>query len=157
MSQSTNGVRIATKLLFGLSLVMFMYSKKQPHHLCLIVYYLPKNFEPKLQPHGNSKADKPFYPTLPSTISESCSSGNKQILSEVSSSVGGIFSARDPCSLPRSEQQVADVKRRQKIPNSSSSDELAVIMQKAYLEDHGNQFIREMKILREPAIVVAKE
>ena len=73
----------------------------------------------------------------------------RKILSEVSSSVGGIFSARDPCSLPRSEQQVADVKRRQKIPNSSSSDELAVIMQKAYLEDHGNQFIREMKILRE--------
>ena len=27
-------------------------------------------------------------------------------------------------------------------------------MQQAYLEDHGNHFIREMRILREPAIVV---
>ena len=36
----------------------------------------------------------------------------------------------DPCYLPKSEQQAADVKRRQRIPNSSGSDELAVIMQK---------------------------
>ena len=144
-------------MVFGLS---YIDSKKQPHHLCLIVYYVPEDFEPKLQPHGNSKSDKPFYPTLPSTlqaISGSHAAGNKQILSDVSSSVGGVLSASDPCSLPRSEQQVADVKRRLKRSNSGGSDELAVVMQKAYLEDDGNQFIREMKILREPAIVVATE
>lgn len=67
----------------------------------------------------------------------------------MSSSVGGVLSASDPCSLPRNEQQVADVKRRLKRSNSGGSDELAVVMQKAYLEDGGNQFIREMKILRE--------
>ena len=100
------------------------------------------------------------YYILPSTlqaISESRKVGNKQTLSVVSSSVGGVLSAIDPCSLPRNEQQVADVKRRLKKSNSGGLDELAVVMQKAYLEDDGNQFIREMKILREPAIVVATE
>ena len=139
-------------------IVFFTDSNKQPHHLCLVVYYIPEGFEPKVQPHGNSKSDKPYYPTLPSTlkaISESHSISNKQILSEVSSSVGGVLCASDPCSLPRSEQQVADVRRQERRSNSSSSDELGEIMQQAYLEDHRNQFIREMKILREPAIVVA--
>ena len=124
------------------------------------MYYIPENFKPKVQPHGNSKSDKPFYPTLPSTlkaITESKSVSNKQILSDVSSSVGGILSASDPCTLPRSEQQVADVRRRQKRSTTSHGDELAVVMQQAYLEDYGNHFIREMRILREPAIVVAKD
>ena len=69
----------------------------------MIVYYIPENFEPKFQPHGNSKSDRPFYPTLPSTlqaISESQKVGNKQIVSDISSSVGGVLSASDPCTLP---------------------------------------------------------
>ena len=63
--------------------IIIIDSKKRPHHLCLIVYYIPENFEPKLQPHGNSKSDRPFYPTLPSTlqaISESQKVGNKLLV-----------------------------------------------------------------------------
>ena len=43
-------------------------SNKQPHQLCILVYYIPDDFKPTLKPHGNSKTDKPFYGTLPSTI-----------------------------------------------------------------------------------------
>ena len=89
-------------------------SKKQPHRLCLIVYYIPDGFQPDVAPHGNSKSAKPFYPTLPSTlkaIGESEPGGAKQVVSDASAHVGGVLSARDPCSLPRNEQQVYDVKR----------------------------------------------
>ena len=34
-------------------------------------------------------------------------------------------------------------------------DELGALMHRAYLEDHENVFIREMKILQEPAIILA--
>ena len=40
---------------------------------------------------------------------------------------------------------MTDVRCQVKISNSGDSDELAVVMQKAYLEDDGNQFIREIK------------
>ena len=43
-------------------------SRKQPHRLCLLVYYIPDGFESKVKPHGNSKSAKPFYATLPSTL-----------------------------------------------------------------------------------------
>ena len=80
--------------------------------------------------------------------------GPKKVLLDVSAAVGGVLSASDPCSLPRSEQ-VTDIRRRQKKACPSSTDELAVVMQKAYLEDGDRCFIREMKTLREPAIIVA--
>jgi hypothetical protein len=83
--------------------------------------------------------------------------GPKKVVAEVSSAIGGVLSASDACSLPRNEQQVTDIRRRQKKGTSSSNttDELAVVMQKAYLEDGDKCFIREMKTLREPAIIVA--
>ena len=40
-----------------------------PHRLCLVTYYLPENFQPTVLPHGNNKQNKPYYPTLPSTMS----------------------------------------------------------------------------------------
>ena len=124
---------------------------------------MPDDFEPpKLAPHGNSKSSKPYYPTLPSTltaITTSSAKGPKEILSDVSSQVGGVLAATDPCSLPRNEQQIVDAKRRQKkivsYGNTSGVDELGVVMQTAYMEDEGNCFIREMRVLREPAIVLA--
>ena len=66
---------------------------------------MPKGFEPKVQPHGNSKQDKPYYPTLPSTLEAIAndSGGPKDIVSKVSTSVGGVLACSDPCSLPRNE------------------------------------------------------
>ena len=91
---------------------MFSDSKKQPHRLCLMVNYMPDDFQPpKLAPHGNSKSSKPYFPT---TITAITTSSPKEILSDVSSSVGGVLAATDPCSLPRNEQQILDAKRRQK-------------------------------------------
>ena len=70
-----------------------------------------------------------------------------------------MLCASDACELPRNEQQVSDLKRQQKKagagPAVSSCDELGVVMQKAYLEDSNQRFIREVKTLREPGIVVA--
>ena len=72
----------------------------------------------------------------------------------MSAAIGGVLSATDACSLPRIEQQVTDIKHQQKWGSFSSVDELAVGMQKAYLEDGDKCFIREMKSLREPAIII---
>ena len=96
----------------------FVDAANQPHHLCLVVYYLAKNFTPVIVPHGNSKKQKPFFPTLPSTIpamKEQCASGAgpKEIVSSVSAMVGGVTHASDACELPRSEQQVSYIKQRQ--------------------------------------------
>ena len=144
-------------------MLLFADYNKQPHRLCLLVYYIPENFEPTLQPHGNSKSDKPFYGTLPSTmesIAVKSSSGPKEIISDVSAAVGGVMGATDPCCLPRNEQQVTDVRRRRKrsaYGGCNPNDELAIVMQKAYVEDVENCFIREMKTLREPAVIVARD
>ena len=126
-------------------------SQKQPHKLCLIVYHIPEGFEPKVQSHGNSKQEKPYYPTLPSTLEAMAkdSGGPKEILSRVSASVGGVLGANDPCSLPRNEQQVTDIKRLRRRSQSGhnascSTDELAIVMQKAYIEDGENCFIRDV-------------
>ena len=144
--------------------MILLDADNHPHRLCLVTYYLPENFEPTVLPHGNSQQNKPYYPTLPSTMSaikEQCLSGKegpKQVVSEVSSMVGGVLCASDACELPRNEQQVSDLKQRQKkgvIANANPCDELAVVMQKAYLEESNQRFIREVKTLHEPGIVVA--
>lgn len=69
--------------------------------------------------------------------------------------MGGILAAQDACELPRGEQQVSDLKRRQKQPLNvtHSYDELAVVM--PFLEDRFHHFVRDVRMLREPAIVVA--
>lgn len=130
----------------------------------MAVYYLPDNFIPKPVPHGNSRDDKPFYSTLPSTmarIKHECSDGKgpKKVVQEVSSSFGGVASATDICQLPRGEQQVSQVKHRCKQSSVSQvgtcDDEFAAVLHKAFMEDTTQQFIREIKTLREPAIVVA--
>ena len=132
----------------------------------MVVYYVPDGFTPTVLPHGNSKNSKAFFPTLPSTLSsikEQCSSGKgpKEVVSSVSGAVGGVRNALDACELPRNEQQVSYIKRKLRIaPSSSSSlvfvsDELSVVMQKAYMED--KHFIREVRTLREPAVVVGTD
>ena len=111
----------------------------------MVVYYVPDDFKPTIQPHGNSKHGKAFFPTLPSTLSaikEQCmsSKGPKEVVSKVSSAVGGVKNALDACELPRTELQVSYVKRQLKattcpLPSVSATDELPVVMHKAYMED----------------------
>ena len=84
--------------------------------------------------------------------------GPKEVVSKVSSAVGGVKNALDACELPRNEQQVSYVKQQLKatacsLPSVSATDELAVVMHKAFMEDQ--LFIREVCTLHEPAIVVA--
>ena len=97
-------------------------------------------------------------------IKQECgSSGPKNVIAKVSSKVGGVLSASDACQLPCDEQQVTQAKRR--LMNKSCSfsgqdrvsadDELTIVMQKAFMEDNSKQFVREMKTLREPAIIVS--
>ena len=123
---------------------------------------MPEGFEPKIQPHGNSKQQKPYYPTIPSTLAAIAndSGGPKEIISKVSASVGGVLAANDPCSLPRNEQQVTDLKRHRKHPQSghgvvSNTDELGNVMHIAYIEDGESCFIREVRMFKEPAVIVA--
>ena len=140
----------------------------QPHQYCLVTYYLPTGFSPKMLPHGNSKTAKPFYPTLPSVmdeIKEECNrgSGPKKVIATVSAGVGGVISATDACELPRDEQQVTKLKSRMKSSSSTASgpggkDVFSIIMQQAFLEEGKSSFfIRDVKCLREPAVVVATE
>ena len=51
-----------------LSYVDHVHSRKQPHRLYVVVYYIPDGFEPKIKSHGNSKSEKPYCPTLSSTM-----------------------------------------------------------------------------------------
>ena len=111
-------------------------------------------------PHGNNKKKTQFYPTLPCTtvaIKEQCLSGqtgpksclpflpwwgctvcSRCLWVALEWTTGVWFKAKE-------EVAVAGV--------TTPCDELAVVMQKAHLEDQ--QFSREVRILREPAIIVA--
>lgn len=64
--------------------------------------------------HGNSKSTQPYFPTLPSTtadIKKVCfSSGPKEVVSSIESSVGGILDATYPGQLPHNEQQIPNFK-----------------------------------------------
>ena len=60
------------------------------------------------------------------------------------------------------EQQVSQAKRRCKkkdiIPGvQNADDELSIVLQKACMEDGSRKFIREVKTLHEPAIIVARD
>ena len=76
------------------------------------------------------------------------------------SRLGGVLAASDSCEIPRNEEQVLKLKKRLKsseLPGSSldQSDELAIVMHEALMEDKSEQFIREVKCLQEPVVFVA--
>ena len=158
---------VLTSLEFDSVITFATDHNNQPHQYCLAVYYLPSGFHPQALPHGNSKSSKSFYPTLPSTMlkmKEGCEKGYgpKKVVSEVSAQVGGLIAATDSCEIPCNEQQVTKLKVRMKSSSTGSdlcprSDELGVIMQQAFMEDASNRFIREIKCVHEPAVVVATE
>ena len=71
-------------------------------------------------PHGNRKEGdcKPFYPTQKSTLQaikqELSLKPASEVFKMVSNSVGGILGARQPEQLPRSKQQLHDMKSKMK-------------------------------------------
>jgi len=115
--------------------------------------------------HGNSKSDKSFYPTLPSTaeaIKKKCvGSGPKAVVASVDLSVGGIMEACYPGQLPRNEEQVSNYKRLvpvklgQGVSVRSDANDLYTVMLRAHLEGGREKFIRDVKAYPEPAIVLA--
>jgi len=46
--------------------VSFCFTDEQgnPHHLCMLIYYIPAKFEPYVKPHGNSQVHEAFSPNL---------------------------------------------------------------------------------------------
>ena len=83
--------------LFVHCIACFTDGKGNPHHVCLVVYHIPPGFKPFAQPHGNSKSNKPYYSTWPSTMKllkeELAESGPKDVVSSVSAKVGGVMGA----------------------------------------------------------------
>ena len=138
-------------------------SSQRPHHLCLVVYRFPPSFVPKISSHGNSKEKRPFYPTWPSTrdlIKSRCiKEGPKETIEHVSSQVGGVAQALGPGQLPRSEKQVTNMRRSEKLKGrnkgDAAADDLFVVMQRAHTEDPSVQFVRGMRTAPDPAIVLA--
>ena len=92
---------------------------------------MPPLFKPIVRPYGNSKSNKPFYPTWPSTLKmvkgELEASGPKDIMSSVSRKVGGVMGAAAPGQLPRDETQISNAKRTLKF-HENQGDELYVMM-----------------------------
>ena len=97
------------------------------HHLCLLVYYIPKGYVPVVLPHGNSKSNKPFFPTWSSTMkmikTEAQHNHPKEVMASVTAKVGGVMSANAPGKLPRGERQIINTKCVLKFSN----DEMDVL------------------------------
>ena len=119
-------------------------------------------FIPKILAHGNSKTDKPTWPSTLQQIKEECvvGTGPKSIVHAISSRVGGIEGAEAPGQLPHNEMQVTKQKRKVKNTLSSinaTADELFTIMQQAHKQDPSHKFVRDIKTSPEPAIVLASD
>ena len=93
--------------IFSYCSVFFSDSKGNPHHLCLLTYYIPLGFKPYVMTHGNSKSCKPYHPTWPSTLElvkkEGSCTGPKEVVARVSERFGGVMGAIAPGQLPRGE------------------------------------------------------
>ena len=90
---------------------------------CLLQYaILDKNCEEvsfNVRAHGNSKkSSKPFYPVKRSTIEalkkDITTKSPSVVYSNASIAAGGILGAREPGDLPRSRQQMYDLKYKSK-------------------------------------------
>ena len=140
-------------------------SSHSPHHLCMVVYRFPPSFVPKLSSHGNSNDKRPFFPTWPSTrnlIRSKClEQGPKDVIESISFLVGGVTQAQGPGQLPRSERQVTNMRKSEKVKGRSqgnaAADDLFVVMQRAHTEDPSAQFIRGIRTAPDPAIVLASD
>ena len=73
----------------------------------------------------------------------------------MSDQVGGLLSSSRPRQLPRNEHQVKHTKSVLKEFNPA--DELYLVMFQAKQEDVSNTFVRDMKVLPEPAVMLASD
>ena len=120
--------------------LLFDRDKEIVNSACLLQYAVTDNdceeVDFDVPAHGNSKrGKKPFYPTRKSAMeeikSELASSSASVTLKNVSASAGGIQGAREPGELPRSKQQLYDLKNKMK-----KVDQVDELLQNAkHLED----------------------
>ena len=130
---------------FGLSRSIFFLSNRGGdifHNTCLLQYHMDKEncdevfFD--VAPHGNRKEGdcKPFYPTQKSTMQvikqELSMKPASGVFKMVSNSVGGILGARQPEQLPRSKQQLYDMKSKM---NKSVDEEEELLLYAKSMED----------------------
>ena len=73
--------------------------------------------------------------------------------------LGGVTQPLGPSQLPRSEKQVTNMRRSQKLKGKcagdATADDLFVVMQRAHTEDPTAQFIRGVRTAPNPATVLA--
>ena len=110
------------------------------------------------------KEKKPYYPTWPSTLdkikSECLKQGPKATVKCLSFAAGGVIGISAPGQLPRDEKQVTNLRKQEKLKGlglgpMSDADDLFVIMQQAQAEDPSLKFVRGIRAVAYPAIVVA--
>ena len=132
-----------------------------PHHLALLAYCFPGNFIPSAQKHGNSKCEQPFFPTWPSykeMIKSECqTSSPKQAIHCVSEKIGGLMSSSCPMQLPRNERQARYSKSVATCSKYNPADKLYSVMFHAKQEDASCTFICDIRVLPDPAIVLASD
>ena len=116
---------------------------------------------PRPQKHGIAKEDRPFFPTWASTkqlVKAECqASGPKEEIHRVSDKVGGLLSSSCPSQLPRNECQRKYIKSSSKATEYNPADELYSVMFKAKQEDPQSIFVRDVRVLPDPALVLASD
>lgn len=126
----------STKNISGLCRSIFIMRGEGGHVIndqCLLQYTIQdKNCDKvsfNVPAHGNSKkSSKPFYPVKKSTIEalkkEVTTKSPSVVYSNASAAAGGIMGAREPGDLPRSRQQMYDLKYK-----SKKTDEVDELLQ----------------------------
>jgi len=129
--------------------------------LALAVYRFPTGVVPRPQKHGNVKEDRPFFPTWANTkqlVKTKCqASGSKEAIHRVSDKVGGLLSSSCPGQLPRNECQMKYIKSSSKATEYNPADELYSVMFKTKQEDPQSIFVRDVRVLPDPALVLASD
>ena len=146
----------------GLCRSLFFLSDKGGnilHNTCLLQYHLADENDGEdlvfdVAPHGNRKhGKKPFYPTQKSTLdamkAELSEHAPSVAFRKVSNASGGMLGAQQPGQLPRSREQLYDLKRKAK--TEDQVDELLL-----YSKSKDEPFIIEHHDVREDLWVLGK-
>ena len=111
----------------------------------------------KVAPHGNSLKAESYVRTKPSVLTSlkklSSESTAKRVLSFASADAGGVVNAPSATSLPRSMQQVNDLRRK----HSKSSEDALYSLMLMCKEGEGNKdaFVRVVNAAPYPMMVLA--
>ena len=113
-----------------------------------------------LKPHGNSKDEKPFTRTKPSTLTLLKESVKMKLprkaLRDVENILGGVMCAKLGCDLPCNQKQVKNLKYNSSGPRSTQTDVLTHVMQmckESYRSE--DVFIQSVEAAPEPMCVLA--